>query len=301
MKRLILAAALLAAGAVGLFAQPTTAKPAQAPSVPRPKSPDELKALQAWQAALQANDADAIIKAVDDIVTRFPNTDFKSMVLETEAEAYKQKADWAKAQIYADMALTANPQSFQAALMLADIPAKHTGEHDLDKEESLTKAEGYAHKAIELVTAQAKPPQFSDEQWSDYQKQIVGQAQDDLGLISGNRKNWDSAIAAFKTAIAATAEPAYKVHLANALMQNGKLDDALGVCDQILTEPKLHPQIKAASQDIEVQIAAFLQAQGKNDAAIAILDKVLADSGLPSRVKANATRIRDTATKAKGQ
>ena len=302
MKRLILAAALLAAGAVGLVAQPTAAKPPQAaPKGPMPKSPEELKALQAWQAALQANDADGIIKAVDDIITRFPNTDFKSMVLETEAEAYKQKGDWAKAQIYADMALTANPQSFQAALMLADIPAKHTGEHDLDKEESLTKAEGYAHKTIEIVNTMAKPPQFSDEQWADIQKQIVGQAQDDLGLISANRKNWDSAIAAFKTAIASAAEPAYKVHLANALMQNGKLDDAVGVCDQILAEPKLHPQIKAASQDIEVQVAGLLQSQGKNDAAIALCDKVLADSGLPSRIKANANRIKDTATKAKGQ
>jgi len=255
MKRLILAAALMAAGAVGLFAQPSNAKAAAAPAGPRPKSPDELKALQAWQAALQANDSDAIIKAVDDVLTRFPNTDFKAAVLETEAEAYKQKQDWAKAQIYADMALTANPKSYNAALMLAEIPAKHTGEHDLDKEESLTKAEGFAKQAIELINAQPKLAQFTDEQWSDYQKQVVGQAQDYLGLISADRKNWDAAAAAFKTAVASTPEPAFKVHLANALVQAAKYDEAIAVCDQILGEANLNPRIAAAAKSIKTGAA----------------------------------------------
>jgi len=263
MKRIILAAALLAAGAVGLLAQPTTAKPAaQAPKGPMPKSPDELKALQAWQAALQAGDSDAIIKSVDDVLTRFPSTDFKSAVLETEAEAYKQKRDWAKAQIYADMALTADPQSFRAALMLAEIPAKHTGEHDLDKEESLTKGEGYAHQAITIVGAAPKLPQLTDDQWAEYQKEIVGQAQDFIGLISVNRKNWDSAIAAFKAAIASTPEPAFKVHLADTLLQAGKLDDAIAVCDQITADPNVNPIIAKAAKSIK-DSAAALKAKGK--------------------------------------
>jgi tetratricopeptide (TPR) repeat protein len=256
MKRTILAAALLAAGAVGLFAQPTTAKPAQAPKGPTVKSKDELQALQAWQATVQAGDPDGVIKADDDLLIKFPNTEFKGVVLESEAAAYKQKSDWAKAQIYADMALTADPNSFQAALMLADIPAKHTGEHDLDKEESLTKAEKYAHKAIDIVNSAPKPPQLTDQQWGDYQKQIASQAQDDLGLISMDRKSWDAAVAAFKAAFALTAEPAYKVHLANALVLGGKPDEAIAVCDQILAEPNLHPQIQAAAKSIRANATA---------------------------------------------
>lgn len=265
MKRLTLAAALLAAGAVGLLAQPTTPKPAQAAPAakgPAPKSPDELKALQAWQAALQAGDADGIIKAVDDALVRFPSTDFKSTLLETEAEAYKQKTDWVKAQIYAGMALAADPQAFQAALMLADIPAKHTGEHDLDKEESLAKAEKYAHQAIEIVKAAPKPQQLSDQQWADYQKQVAAQAQDDLGLISVDRKAWDTAVEAFKAAIALVGEPAFKVHLANALVLGGKPDEAIAVCDQILAEPDLHPQIGAAARSIKAN-ATVAKAHGK--------------------------------------
>jgi tetratricopeptide (TPR) repeat protein len=257
MKRTILAAALLAAGAVGLLAQPTTAKPAPAAAKgPMPKSAAERQALLAWQTSLQGNDPDAIIKLDDDLLIKFPDTDFKDAVLYSEAEAYQRKSDWAKAQIYADMALTANPKSYLSALMLADIPAKHTGEHDLDREESLTKAESYARQATEIVNAQPKPPQLTDQQWAEYQKQIGGQAQDDLGLISVVRKNWDAAAAAFKAAIALVPEPAFSVHLANALQQGGKQDEAIAVCDQILALPNLHPRIQSAAKGIRASAVA---------------------------------------------
>jgi tetratricopeptide (TPR) repeat protein len=256
MKRSILAAALLAAGAVGLLAQPTAGKPAQAPKGPTFKSQAELQALQAWQAALQAGDPDGIIKVDDDLLIKFPNTEFKGSVLESEAEAYLQKNDWAKAQIYADMALTADPKSFQAARLLADIPAKHTGEHDLDKEESLTKAEKYAHQAIDLVNSAPKPSQLTDQQWADYQKGIASQAQDDLGMIAMDRKNWDAAAAAFKAAFALSPEPAYKVRLANVLVLGGKPDEAIAVCDQILAEPNLHPRIQSAARSIRANATA---------------------------------------------
>ena len=206
MKRTILAAALLAAGAVGLLAQPAgkaaQAAPAQAPKGPAPKSQAELQALQALQAAVQGTDLDAIIKTCEDLLTRFPDTDFKDTVLTSEADAYQQKGDWIKAQIFAEQAIATNPKAANATLMLADILSKHTGEHDLDRDEKLTKAEASAHQAIELVAAQPKPPQVPDAAWDGYKKQLTAQAQDDLGLVFAARKSWDSAAATFRTAIA---------------------------------------------------------------------------------------------------
>jgi predicted Zn-dependent protease len=63
-------------------------------------------------------------------------------------------------------------------------------------------------------------------------------------------------VAAFKAAFALTAEPAYKVHLANALVLGGKPDEAIAVCDQILAEPNLHPQIQAAAKSIRANATA---------------------------------------------
>ncbi len=258
MRSTIFAAALLAVSAVGLFAQPAQpAKPAPAaPKGPSPKSKEELAGLQAWQAAMQANDSDGIIKACEDVLTKFPSTDYKAIILDSEAEAYKRKSDWVNAQIYAGMALAADPQDYRASAMLADIPAKHTGEHDLDKEESLSKAEKYAHQTIEIVNAAPKLAQLTDEQWVEYQKQIAAGAQDDIGLVATARKSWDAAIAAYRAAIALTPEPAYKVHLASALQSSGKPDEAIAVCNEVLAEPNLHPQIQSAAKSVRANATA---------------------------------------------
>src|SRR5258708_3583185 len=53
------------------------------PTGPGPKTPDEQKAVAAM---LQAQTPDDKIKAVDDLITRFANTDYKSFALEQEAE-----------------------------------------------------------------------------------------------------------------------------------------------------------------------------------------------------------------------
>jgi tetratricopeptide (TPR) repeat protein len=264
MKRTILTGALLAAGAVGLLAQPTTAPPQAAPApatAPKGPSPAEIQALQAWQSALQKGDPDAIIAASDDVVTKFPDTMFKDSVLCSEAGAYQQKKDWIKAQIYAEQALAANPKSFQATLILADILSKHTGEHDLDKEEKLGKAEKYAHMTIELLNSAAKPrPDIPDQQWEDFKKSFIAQAQDELGLAATTRKNWDVAITAFKAAVQLDPQPAYKIQMANAMQQGGKNDDAIAVCDEVLGEANVNPQIVQVAKNIK---AAATAAKGK--------------------------------------
>jgi hypothetical protein len=263
MKRTILAGALLAAGAVGLLAQPTTA-PAAAPAVakaPAPKSQGEVTALQAWQAAAQSNDSDAVIKSVEDLLAKYPDTEFKDIVLTTEADAYQRKKDWIKAQIYAEQALAANPKSYQASVMLADILSKHTGEHDLDRDDKLSKAEKYAHQTIDLIGAAPKPrPDITDAQWESIKQGFVGQAQDDLGLAAMVRKDWVASVAAFKAAVAADPQPAYSVQMANALLSANKYDEAIAACDKVLAEPNLHPQIKNAAQGIK---DAAIKAKGK--------------------------------------
>jgi tetratricopeptide (TPR) repeat protein len=255
MKRIVLAGALVTAFAAGLVAQPTTAQPpaAGAPAqAPKGPSPDEVKALQAVMAASQGGDFDGVIKAAEDVVTRFPDSTYKDMVLSAESDAYKGKRDWIKAQIYAEQALAANPKSYQANLQLSDLLAQHTGEHDLDKEEKLTKADKYAHQALDLLATAPKPqPNLPDAQWDGYKQALTAQAQHDLALSAMSRKKWDDAIAAFKAAIAIDPQPAYKVQMASALQSQGKNDEAIALCDEVLAMPQLHPAIQAAAKNIK--------------------------------------------------
>ena len=258
MKRMILTGALaLAAGVSSLMAQ------AAPPKAPAPKSKDELAAVQALFTATR-NGPDATIKAAEDLLTKFADTDFKDVALFSEAQAYQQKRDAGKAQVYAERALEANPRNFQATLMLAELLAQNTRENDLDKEEKLGRSEKYANETIQLVKAAAKPnPQIPDQQWEDAKKDLTAEAHNALGLAALVRKKYDVAAAEFKTAAdgSSTPEPTFLVREASALQLGGKNDEAIAICDKVMADSSILAQIRQVSQAIR---ATAIKAGGKN-------------------------------------
>jgi tetratricopeptide (TPR) repeat protein len=255
---MILTGALaLAAGVSSLMAQQAP------PKAPAPKSKDELAAVQALFSATR-NGPDATIKAAEDLLTKFADTDFKDLALLSEAQAYQQKRDYDKAQVYAERAVEANPKNFQATLMLSELLAQVTRENDLDKEEKLGRSEKYAHDTIQLVNSAPKPnPQLSDQQWGDAQKDIAAEAHNALGLAALVRKKYDVAATEFKAAAdgAAHTEPAYQVREASALQSEGKYDDAVAICDKVMADQQVAPQIRQVAQAIR---ATAIKAGAKN-------------------------------------
>jgi tetratricopeptide (TPR) repeat protein len=251
MKRSILTGILaLTAGALGLLGQAKQ---------PAPKSKAELEALQAMFQA--QNNPDAVIKAADELLTKFADTDFKETALYMQADAYHQKRDDTKAQIFAEQALQANPKSYQASILLAEIVAKSTRETDLDKEEKLTNAEKHAKDAMDWVKDAPKPnPQVPDQQWDEFKKGIAARAHSAIGIGNLTRKKYDAAATEFKAAYENDPQPAYMVQEASALQSGGKNDEALALCDKILADPQLHPAIKNVATQVK---AAAMKAGGK--------------------------------------
>jgi tetratricopeptide (TPR) repeat protein len=254
---MILTGALaLVAGVSSLMAQ------AAPPKAPAPTK-EEIAAVQALFAATRSG-PDATIKAAEDLLTKFADSGFKDVALFSEAGAYQQKRDFDKAQVYAERSLEANPKNFQTTLLLAELLVQNTRENDLDKEEKLTKSEKYANDTIQLVKAAAKPnPQLSDQQWVDAQKDITAAAHNALGLAALVRKKYDVAIAEFKLAADGTSqpEPAFQVREASALQLAGKNDESIAICDKIMANQQVLPQIRQVAQAIR---ATAIKAGGKN-------------------------------------
>jgi tetratricopeptide (TPR) repeat protein len=246
----------LAAGAAGLMAQtpPAAAPPKQAPAAPKgpaPKSKAEFDALQVMFQANQSGNPDATIKAAEDLMTKFADTDFKETALYMEADAYQQKRDPTKAQIFAEQALQVNPKSFQASIMLAEVVVQNTRENDLDREEKLNKAAKYANDAMEFVKDTPKPnPQITDAQWDEFKKGVVARAHNSMGLAALVRKKYDVAVTEFKTAVDNDPQPAFVVREASALQSGGKNDEAIALCEKIIADPQTHPQIKQVATQI---------------------------------------------------
>ena len=84
-----------------------------------------------------------------------------------------------------------------------------------------------------------------------------------MGLVALVRKKYDLAFTEFKTAAdgAAHAEPAYQVREASALQSGGKNDEAVAICDKIMADQSIHPQIRQVAQAIR---ATAIKAGAKN-------------------------------------
>src|ERR1039457_1431792 len=111
MKRSILTGiVVLTAGFSGLFAQ----------APPKIKSNGERKAVIAIQTAVKSGDLDATIKASEDLLNNYADSDYKEYALTMEAKAYQNKNDLDNAQIFADRVLQINPQAYTMQLLIAE-------------------------------------------------------------------------------------------------------------------------------------------------------------------------------------
>jgi tetratricopeptide (TPR) repeat protein len=205
-----------------------------------------------FNAIIKAQTPDEKIKAADEFVTKFADSQYKGIALYDAAEAADQKGDYQKAIIYGDESLQADPTNFDAKLLVAGEIAQHTRENDLDKADKLAKAEKYTKEALDAIPAATKPqPQIKDDQWEAYKKYATARAHIDLGLIAMAQKKTDVEVTEFKTAVDMMNPPdqVAMARLANAYNELGKSDDALAVLNQLLAMPDLNPAVKNFAQN----------------------------------------------------
>jgi len=239
MKPLILTGiVVLTAGLSGLFAQ------APAPKI---KSNGERKAVIAIQTAVKSGDLDGIVKASEDLLNNYADSDFKEYALTMEAKAYQNKGDLDNAQIFADRALQINPKAYTMQLLIAEAITPNIKEHDLNYKDEIDKCTKLFNDAIENVKLAVKPnPQVSDADWENNKKFAQAEAYNGLGMLASIDKKPDEAVKDFQLAVDNDPEQdAFATRLASAYLTVGKKSEALAICDKLLAKPTLNPRIKS--------------------------------------------------------
>jgi tetratricopeptide (TPR) repeat protein len=258
LRRVACATALFVL-AIPLLAQQPSQQQAQPQQAgPKPKSQKESDALKKVLAAQQAKDWDGEIQAINYVLENFADTEYKPLLLNMAMTAAQQKNDYAQTVLYGERAIQADPNNILSTVMLAEVIAQHTRENDLDKEQSLKKAEDYANKGLDLIKNSAAPPPgvaIPADQWGQYKKDLSAQAHDALGQVAVLRKNYPQAIDNYKTALseASHPDPATMDRMGKAYLDSKQYDDAIATCDKVLAMSDAPAVVKQFAQQLKDQ------------------------------------------------
>lgn len=220
----------------------------------KPKSPKEAQAIMAVQNAQTPDDR---IQAIEAVLTKYADTEFKVLLLQMAVQTEEQKGDYAQTIFYADRLLQADPKNPFALDTLALETANHTREFDLDKDEKLGKVDKWANEAIEDAKTMPKArADWTDEQLEAARKDFQSQGYEALGMADQVRKNYDSAANNYKKAISAAAspQPSILVRLAQVYAIQGKPDDAIFTLDKAINSPDSPEQVKSIAQRLKEDI-----------------------------------------------
>jgi tetratricopeptide (TPR) repeat protein len=218
--------------------------PLWAQKAPTPKSPKELEALQAVQNAQTPDDQ---VKAIENVLNNFADTEFKALLLYSAMQIESQKSDYAQTVFYAERLLEVDPKNAFALVTLAGETARRTREFDLDKEEKLAKVDKWAKAGIDAAKEMPKPrPDIPDQTWNAARKDLQAQAYTALGMSAGLRRKNDEAIANYKQAISVAGSPdsTVWVRLGQSYMDESKWDEATAAFDKALNDPNAPASVK---------------------------------------------------------
>ncbi|HUI42449.1 MAG TPA: hypothetical protein VL523_10825 [Terriglobia bacterium] len=179
------------------FALAGPAQDAAAPKQPQWKSREEY---DAFQPILAAKDPNAMIKAAEAFVQKYPSSDFKSGAYVAEMTAYQQLGNSAKAIDAAKQAVAASPDNVEAVSYLSFAFPFVFDPKSADASAQLDQAESNAKHGLDLIGKLQKPAQASDAQFAEYVKAkraIFNQA---LGFAALQKKDYPTAITDFNTA-----------------------------------------------------------------------------------------------------
>ncbi len=212
----------------------------------KPKSQKEIEALQAIQ---NATDPDARLKAIDNLLTNFADTEYKIAVLDMAVETARQKNDATLVNIWADRALQVNPKDYIAMDDLAAMTAGQMKEFDLNLKDEAAKVDKNARGAIDNIKDATKPnPSMTDTDWAGYKADLVAAAHEALGLSAMAQKNYTGAIDEYKLGLAAHSNSVLMVRLGQAYTRTKQYDEAIAQFTQAMADAGASTAVKQVAQ-----------------------------------------------------
>ena len=206
------------------------------------KSPKEGEALMAIQ---NSTTADARIQAIENLLTKFADTEFKVIALEIATDTVQSKNDPVQTIIYAERLLDADPKNLNAISTIAKVTASGIRENDLDKEDKLKRVDELTGQCLKLAPDAKKPnAMLTDDQWVTRKNEFTADCHDALAATAVVRKKTDLALTEYQASLGLRKDPATMVRIAQVYTAQGKFDESIAMLEQVQAFPEVNPIVK---------------------------------------------------------
>ena len=196
---------------IGLASAQAPAAQAPAPAAQAPaKKPPMAKTqpeFAAYQKFWNTPDADEQIKAAEEFLKTYPDSELKGYAYMAEMRSYQAKNDFNHLREFGEKILELDPNDLPTLITLATAIPERTTDNDLDKDQKRATAETYAKRALEGIDKLPKPvpPATASEadkntalaQWTVSTNDARSQAHYALGLVSMQRHSYQMAVDEF--------------------------------------------------------------------------------------------------------
>jgi tetratricopeptide (TPR) repeat protein len=176
--------------------------------------------LDSFGAILLAKEPLAVIRASEDFLSRFPDSEFRENALKSEFEAFRKRNDYSAARRVAGMVLALNPAEAsvlaESALMIAD-------KNDAS---GFLLADEYAARAVQAAKASARPDRMSRTEFQDWKTGVLASALGARGLLALRRQEADAALVSLNEAVKLRPDGPNYLRLAEALAMKGEVQRA---------------------------------------------------------------------------
>jgi tetratricopeptide (TPR) repeat protein len=160
---------------------------------PGPADPEELAAVKAYEAMPNA-DLPKKIAAGEEFLKKYPDSQFRSAVYASLTLEYIQTGNSQKAFEVGDKEIALKPDDVQTMALLSQTMPRAMSSNTPEPEKLLTKAEGYAKRAIEVTPTLQKPDGMADQSFMIAKNTALAWAHSGLGLVYFRRGKFTEAI-----------------------------------------------------------------------------------------------------------
>ena len=194
----LLACVMVAATQVSTQAQAASQNPpaaqgssgaASSESAPTIKDPAEYNA---YVAAVQQQDPNAKVSALEAFLTQYPNSIMKVTALELLMGTYQQTGNQAKVVDAAKRLSTADPCNLRALALLTFL-ARQGFSAGQNPQQNLADLAQYANKGIECTASAPKPGVLSQADWDNLKKQVGPIFEGGAGFAALQNKDYENA------------------------------------------------------------------------------------------------------------